>query len=268
MKIGSKDHIKVKRLKRALGIPLYQAVGILETLYQVCAQSADDGGIGRYSDADIAIELEWDRDPGELIQALVTSGLVDTCDVNRLAIHDWSDHAPDFIKDRLRKRAEKSSCSRNYGGDSGSSRNSGGCSIETTSNSALTKPSQAKPITTKPNHASGRSRKRNGALASVSPDDLQDPPRLLEWFATCYPNRQSQDGKLFVLAASQAALRGTDPPALFVHIVSRDSRDSVRQSDWDQASKLMQQHRIRGAPPSTERLLEDLQDSVLTTDEP
>jgi len=233
MKVGAKDHVKVKRLKRKLGIPLYQAVGILETLYQVAASSADDGGIGRYCNEDIAIELEWEGDPDQLIQALVGSGLVDDCSTNRLTVHDWLDHAPDFIKDRLRKRTGNSDASRNSGGNSDSDRNSPG-------DSALTNANQTKPNQLKPNHGSGRSRNRNGALTSLLVDDLRDSAKVLQWFANSYPNRQSQDAQLFALAAAQAAMRGGDPPALFVFIVSKDSRESVRQSDWDEASRLFQ----------------------------
>lgn len=260
MKVGAKDHIKVKRLKRALGIPLYQAVGILETLYQVCASSADDGGIGRYCDEDIALELEWEGEPSKLIQALLASGLMDECQTNRLMVHDWLDHAPDFIKDRLRKRGGNSDTSRNSGGDSESDRNS-------TGDSALTNANQCQPIQSKPNHASGRSRNRNGALASLGVADLRDSRRVLKWFAVTYPNRQSQDAMLFTLAASQAALRGKDPPALFVHIVSNDSRDSVRDADWDAASKMLQEHRNRGAPRDNVGILAELQ-AAATTDEP
>lgn len=260
MKVGAKDHIKVKRLKRALGVPLYQAVGILETLYQVCASSADDGGIGRYCNSDIALELEWDGDPDTLIQGLIETGLVDEHEVHRLMVHDWLEHAPEFIKDRLRKRQSNSDTSRNSGGNSDKARNSTGDSVSTI-------PNHTNANQTKPNHASGRRRNRNGALASVVVDDLRDAGRVLRWFARAYPDRQSQDGQLFVLAAAQAALRGKDPPALFVHIVSSDSRSSVRDGDLDLASKMLEQQRNRGAPESND-LLADLAEALATTDEP
>ena len=105
MKAGSKDHIKIKRLKRALGISVCHAVGIIETLIQVAIQSADDGGIGRYSNEDLAIEIDWPGDADKLVAALLECGWVDPDDELRLVIHDWVEHAPDFIKERLRKRA-------------------------------------------------------------------------------------------------------------------------------------------------------------------
>lgn len=260
MKVGAKDHIKVKRLKRALGVPLYQAVGILETLYQVCSSSADDGGIGRYCNGDIALELEWEGDPDALIQALIETGLVDVCSVNRLAVHDWLEHAPEFIKDRLRKRAGNSDSSRKCPGDSGESRNSTGDSV-------LTKSSHTIPNQTKPNHASARRRNRRGALSSLGGDDLTDAGSVLAWFAKNFPDRQSQDAQLFALAAAEASHRGDDPPALFVHIVSKDSRDSLRQADWDRASKRLSEHRTRGAP-DTDSLLAELTEAIATKDEP
>ena len=242
MKLGSKDHIKVKRLKRALGIPLYQALGLLETLCQVTAQSADDGGIGRYTDSDIAIELEWEGDPSVLIAALRDCGWLDECSVNRLCIHDWMDHAPDFIKDRLRKRNEKtyanktmavSDSSRNDGGDSDSSRNSPGDSDSTNS-------IQANSSQFNSSSRSASRRKRVGALTSL---DLKDPGRVLGWLEARHRGNVSDEQRIVALAASRAALRsGKDPPALFVSIVSEGKRASVQNDDMDWASQVLKDY--------------------------
>lgn len=107
MKAGTLNHVKTKRLKRKLGIPLYQAAGILESLWQLSAECADDGAIGKYSDEEIASHLEWEHDPGELIQALLDCRWLDKDDDARLLIHDWFDHAPNYIKDRIRKRVQR-----------------------------------------------------------------------------------------------------------------------------------------------------------------
>lgn len=107
MKVGTLNHLKTKRLKRRLNIPLYQTVGLLETLWQITTESADAGDIGRFSDEDIALALEWEGDPGELVEAMVETGWLDHDPVQRLVVHDWLDHAPEFIKERVRKRDQR-----------------------------------------------------------------------------------------------------------------------------------------------------------------
>ncbi|HEY4260720.1 MAG TPA: hypothetical protein VGM98_11195 [Schlesneria sp.] len=104
MKIGTLSHIKTKRLKRRLGLPMYQVAGILETLWHLAIESADEGDIGKFSNDDIAMGLEWDGDADALISALIDSGFVDEDPERRLVIHDWLDHAPEYVRERLRKR--------------------------------------------------------------------------------------------------------------------------------------------------------------------
>lgn len=124
MKIGTLNHIKTKRLKRRLRLPMYQVAGILETLWHLAIESADEGDIGKFSNEDIAMGLEWEGDADELVGALIDSGFVDEDQERRLVIHDWFDHAPDYIKERLRKRGmrqrkRESQCVREVVGQDG-----------------------------------------------------------------------------------------------------------------------------------------------------
>lgn len=107
MKSGTPGHIKTKKLKLRLKIPLWQAIGILESLWQFAADCADDGAIGRYSNDDIAAYMEWDGDADELVDALVQSRWVDEDDADRLVVHDWEEHCPNYVKDRVKKRNER-----------------------------------------------------------------------------------------------------------------------------------------------------------------
>lgn len=100
MKSGTLTHIKTKRLKLRLKIPLYQAGGILETMWQVTAESADDGVIGRLSNEEIAACLEWERDPDELVSALEHCRWLDRNPDGLLVVHDWMDHCPGYIHRR------------------------------------------------------------------------------------------------------------------------------------------------------------------------
>jgi hypothetical protein len=104
VKVGTHNHVKMKRLKRLLGVPLYRAVGILECLWLLCCECCDEGDIGKFSDDEIADYLEWDGDVSELVRCLSDSGWIDPDTTLRLVVHDWMDHAPEYIRERVRKR--------------------------------------------------------------------------------------------------------------------------------------------------------------------
>lgn len=105
MKAGTHRHMKFRSLQRLLGnAPLYRVVGLLETLWLICIDSCDEGNIGKFSDKAIAEYIEWEGDPSELVRALSDSGWADLDDNGRPVIHDWLDHCPEYIRDRVRKR--------------------------------------------------------------------------------------------------------------------------------------------------------------------
>ena len=83
---------KMKRLGRLLEIPQYQVVGILESLWHTTAKEAPQGNIGKLSNEDIALGIEWMGDPQALISALVQSRWLDEQDDARLVVHDWHLH--------------------------------------------------------------------------------------------------------------------------------------------------------------------------------
>lgn len=103
MKAGTPHHPKTTRLLLALGVPRYAAVGILESLWHFAATYADDGNLARFTDEDIAAALEWETEAsGELLAALESSGWLDG-----RQIHDWEQHAPEYIQRRLRQRENR-----------------------------------------------------------------------------------------------------------------------------------------------------------------
>ena len=91
----------MKKLARALNINRGWAVGLLESLWHWTSKFAPQGDIGKHEDIDIAEGCFWDRDPEELIEALVKTGWVDQCPHSRLVIHDWHDHADEAVTKRL-----------------------------------------------------------------------------------------------------------------------------------------------------------------------
>ncbi|MFO0904266.1 MAG: hypothetical protein U0939_14785 [Pirellulales bacterium] len=98
------DHPKVRRLAGLLGIRLFEAIGLLECLWHFTARHAICGDVGKWSDDEIAVAIDWPIDRvSELIDALVSARLVDPCPVHRLVIHDWQDHADDSTRKTIKK---------------------------------------------------------------------------------------------------------------------------------------------------------------------
>lgn len=105
MKRGGPNHPKTYALAEALGIRRAHAVGILEMLFHFTAQYAPEGDIGKYSDKRIAAAVDWPGKPEKLMEALTTTGWVDTytnthSGVGR-SVHGWSEHADRSVKQRL-----------------------------------------------------------------------------------------------------------------------------------------------------------------------
>lgn len=107
MKKEAPQKSKFKRLKMRLRLRHWQAVGLLESLWQITALNAPDGDIGRLSNEDIAAELEWDDEPDELIGTLINCGWLDDDPQFRLIVHDWSDHVPTWLKGAYAKNGKQ-----------------------------------------------------------------------------------------------------------------------------------------------------------------
>ncbi|MCF7848734.1 MAG: hypothetical protein K9M45_07790 [Kiritimatiellales bacterium] len=98
MKATIEMHPKFKKLKRRLDLPLWQVKGLLEAVWNLTAQTAYRGDIGKLSNDDIAASIEWDGDADELIMALLETGWLDKSENHRLVVHDWEDHCAKYVK--------------------------------------------------------------------------------------------------------------------------------------------------------------------------
>lgn len=101
MKVGTESLLKFKRLQRRLKLPMWAACGVLESIWNCAYRNAKDGAIGRLSNEDIAADIGWEGDADELVGALVDCGWLDVAPPElgfRLVVHDWSEHAANFIK--------------------------------------------------------------------------------------------------------------------------------------------------------------------------
>ena len=78
----------------------------MEMLWHYTGTYAPRGDIGRVEDEAIARAVDWRKKPGILIQALVSTNFLDVSNDHRLIVHDWPDHAEDFVRKRLRRSSE------------------------------------------------------------------------------------------------------------------------------------------------------------------
>lgn len=98
MKDETLQLLKFKSLKRRLKLRTWQAVGLLESLWLLARQNCRLGDIGRFSNEEIAAEIEWEGDADEMIAILVDVRWLDIAPAPyRLVCHDWPENAPTFI---------------------------------------------------------------------------------------------------------------------------------------------------------------------------
>ncbi len=103
MKKGTDSLMKFQLLKKDLNLPLYAAVGLLQLMWDFTARNTPAGNIGKFTDEELAMGLEYDGDPGELIEALVNRNWLDRDDRHRLIVHDWAEHCEDSVHNALVK---------------------------------------------------------------------------------------------------------------------------------------------------------------------
>ena len=101
MKRATLSHPKTKRLARRLKVPRPHALGILAMLWDWTGEYAPQGDVGRHDDEDIAEAVDWPDDQAEaLVTALVDCGWLDRHPEHRLIVHDYHDHAEEWIRRR------------------------------------------------------------------------------------------------------------------------------------------------------------------------
>jgi len=106
VKASTPELLKFQKLMRRLKESRRGIIGLLEGLWLATAKNCPQGDIGRFSNEDIAIMVDWEGDADELVAALVECRWLDVCSEHRLLVHDWEDHCPTYIKGNLAK-AEK-----------------------------------------------------------------------------------------------------------------------------------------------------------------
>ncbi|MEP1642640.1 hypothetical protein, partial [Rhodopirellula bahusiensis] len=107
-------HPKFRALMRMLCVPQYAAVGILESVWMLASQFADDGDLTRFTAEEIADYVAWGGDAEKLLSVLIECRWLDNDD-GRVVIHDWQDHCPRYVSDRISKRQRRAQVSENVG---------------------------------------------------------------------------------------------------------------------------------------------------------
>lgn len=82
--VGFYDHIKTKRLERALG---FAGIKALQKLWSYAAKNMYDGD-KIYSADDIELAVDWEREPGSLVNTLATVRFLDETE-GGYTIHNW-----------------------------------------------------------------------------------------------------------------------------------------------------------------------------------
>jgi hypothetical protein len=100
VKADTESKLKFKQLQRRLGLALWQCRGLLDTLWKFARDNAPDGNIGRYSAEEIAVGIDWQESPSDLVNVLVATKWADRVD-GKLLIHDWPDHCEDSVHRQL-----------------------------------------------------------------------------------------------------------------------------------------------------------------------
>jgi hypothetical protein len=102
MKLDALDHPKTMDLAARLNVELPTAIGYLELLWAYTGKHAPQGNIGKWPDGAIARACYWMGRPELFIQALQEAGFIDADSSHRLTIHDWREHAPRWVKSKLK----------------------------------------------------------------------------------------------------------------------------------------------------------------------
>ena len=98
---GTLTHWKTRLLASQLSISPSHALGLLEALWNVTAEDAPRGNIGRLPNRAIAMQMFTDLDAEAVIAALVISGHLETHTDHRLIVHDWDQHCDDATNNRV-----------------------------------------------------------------------------------------------------------------------------------------------------------------------
>jgi hypothetical protein len=208
----------MKKLCRRLDLRLYQAVGMLELLWHTTAKQAPQGDIGKLSDEDIALALDYAGDESALIEALIVTGWLDRHEEHRLLVHDWHEHADDATRLKLKRWSQQTGETKNF--------------LTRTSVDVAT---EARNVATKSDMSRDTSTEAENVATSTAQSSIGDARR--EHVATNPPNvatpsRQNTDLKdVHARARGQSQSQSPAPPEPYRNAAQKRGRDVSRDDN-------------------------------------
>lgn len=204
MKASTPELMKFQRLMRRLKESKRGTIGLLEGMWLAVGKNCPRGDIGKFSNEEIAIMVDWEGDPDELIDALVECGWLDVCKVERLVVHDWNDHCPTYIKGGLTSRGQEIAIAIPYSPKLETE------PIPKCSETVSTYPSQSLPIQTKPNDQPttprrGKPSSKFDASKQSLPPSIDTPAMREAWSDWC--EDKSSRGKKITEGACKRQFR-------------------------------------------------------------
>jgi hypothetical protein len=213
--------VKFKALARRLGLPMYRVVGVLESLWLFAQVQARDGDLSRFTPLELAGWIEWDGgDDAELIDALVETRWLDR-DEGWLAIHDWDDHKPNYLKG-----SDAAAAKRKTPKDGSRVAPKDGSRVAPKDGSKTPPPNLTKPLGAAPHNQTEPNEADASASCPASPDvsESEKPPKasrrkayagehpgFREWYAA-YPRKEAPADASKCYSKAVSTIQGRDGP--------------------------------------------------------
>ena len=103
-----RDHPKIKRAARMLGINRPQMIGHMLCLWWWCLDYAEDGDLTDFDRADIADAADWQGEPDDFVEALLNCGPADRpgflTNGDGIKVNDWDEYGGKYIAKRNQSR--------------------------------------------------------------------------------------------------------------------------------------------------------------------
>lgn len=103
--LSLRDHPKIIKAARTLGIPKAHFIGHLGTFWLWCLLVAPDGDLSSFDEDDIEWAAEWNGKKGAFVEQLKSRRLLDISSEG-IFVHNWEIYA-EHLKARERKRKER-----------------------------------------------------------------------------------------------------------------------------------------------------------------
>lgn len=98
-----KDHRRVTEAADALNIPVPYMIGLLSLLWLWATDNAPDGDLTGLSPRTISRAVQWEGDPQELMDTLISAGWIELSP-GRMTLHNWECYTGRLIQKREREK--------------------------------------------------------------------------------------------------------------------------------------------------------------------